>query len=204
MPHPTARIAHPQKEALLACYQACTRLVPLDWRPEFILIGAAASIVHGSELKTEDVDIAASPRAIHRFEETVRGGAQRFRKGSDGNTEFDSDQGFPVKIEILHLDGQFVDSVHVIEPCSLGFVASVPDLFCLRAVTVLGRGDPGDVADFKWLLESMMRGDGLLPSMSSERLAEVVAGAGAVGGVERLMVFLLLPRELWEAFLRLI
>ena len=82
----------------------------------------------------------------------------------------------------------------------MGFVASVPDLFCLRAVTVLGRGDLGDFADFKWLLGTIMRGDSLLPSLSRERLAEVIAGAGAVGSVERLMVFLLLPSELWEAF----
>lgn len=197
MPHPTANIARPEKKAFEACYQACTRLIPLDWRPEFVLIGAAASLIHGSRAKTNDVDIAASPRAIYAFEEAVRGGAQRFRKGSDDNIEFDSHRGFFVKIELLHLGGSFVESVHAIEPCSLGFVASVPDLFCLRAMTVLGRGDDGDVRDFKWLLKKMVRGDSQLPPLSSERLAEVVAGAKAVGRVERLMVFLFLPTELW-------
>lgn len=47
----------------------------------------------------------------------------------------------------------------------------------------------------KWLFKSMMRGDSLLPPMSSELLVEVIAGAEAVGREKRRMVFSLGKRE---------
>ncbi|OCK73543.1 hypothetical protein K432DRAFT_387338 [Lepidopterella palustris CBS 459.81] len=78
MPHPTKPISDPMKAALLECFQASIDLIPDDLRPQFILVGAAASIAHGSRLWMEDVDIAGSAEAITAFRAAIDRGGTRF------------------------------------------------------------------------------------------------------------------------------
>lgn len=155
MPTPSRELSPIEKAALVECFQEATRLVPPQLRPQFILIGGLASNFHSSRRWTEDVDVVASPAAIYHFRQAVLEGARRFKIDPSNLVEFESRQGFPVNMELLELGGSFVDSITKSIPFPEGLVASIVDLFLLRAVTVADRGNARDVRDFKWLLGQM-------------------------------------------------
>jgi hypothetical protein len=165
--------------ALLECYEAAVQLVPAALQPEFVLIGGAASMVHGSVLKTEDVDIAVTANSLNAFREAVARGQTKFKIRPCETIEFECHQGYFIPVEFLELGGPFVDSVAAIEPLMRGgFVASPAELFLLRAKTWLGRGEDGDLADLRYLLEVTARTGQIYRVMRKavvERIAEVKA-----------------------------
>jgi hypothetical protein len=186
-----------QKAALLECFQQATSLVPLELRHQFILIGGMASIAHSSCRLTEDVDVAASPEAYQRFLEAVRKGARNFKIRPCETIEFNNSQGFLITLEILQLGGPFVESIAVSEPFLRGFLASPTDLFLLRAVTVVDRGEERDLEDFKWLLWLMAERGSILPELGSERVEAVVGAARDLTLCERLLLLALLSVRDW-------
>ena len=125
------------------------------------------------------MDIAASPAAINHFRGAVLDGARNFKIDSSNMIEFDSRQGFLIKMELLELGGSFVESITTSVPFPEGLVASVMDLFLLRAVTVADRGNKRDVEDFKWLLGQMCEKGLLLPELGRTKLLELVEGVEA-------------------------
>ncbi|OBT70637.1 hypothetical protein VF21_10343 [Pseudogymnoascus sp. 05NY08] len=202
-PIPSKMISPVEKAALVECFQEATRLVPPELRPQFILIGGAGSIFHSSSRWTEDVDIVASPAAIDHFRGAVLDGARNFRIDPFEMIEFDSRQGFPVKMELLELGGSFVESIATSVPFPEGLVASVVDLFLLRAVTVADRGNIRDVEDFKWLLEQVYETGSILPELGRTRLLELLEGveAAELTFSERLLVAALLSSQDWDNYL---
>jgi hypothetical protein len=175
-------------------YQEATRLVPVELRRQFILIGGTASIAHSSRRWTEDVDVAASLEAHNSLLEAIRQGARNFKVDSTSTIVFDSRQGFTVNLESLELGGSFIETVAAIEPFHEGFVASLSDLLVFRAVTVVDRGDNRDWEDFYWLLESMAKTGSLLmervDGWDEEVWTELVAKLTLC---ERLLLFALFP-----------
>jgi len=201
MPSSTRQISPIEKAALLECFQEATRLVPPELRPQFILIGGAASIAYSSCLWTEDVDVAASPEAIFCFLEAVRQGARKFKICPCHTIEFDSRLEIIVKLEFLELGGSFVESIVASEPFQEGFLASPADLLLLRAVTVVDRGEDGDVEDFKWLLALMAKKGSILPELGGERLKVLVEAAGKLTRSERILLLLFLSPKDWAKFI---
>jgi len=90
--------------------------------------------------------------------------------------EFDSRLEFKVRLELLQLGGPFVESVSAVELLG-GFVAGLPDLIWNRAKTIVGRGEDGDVADFKFLLAEAEK-RGLTISLRDDDMREVLEEAG--------------------------
>ena len=85
-------------------------------------------------------------------------GAPRFRTESDGQLAFDARQGFSLKIDLIEIQhAGYIERIYVREPFGKGSLASKSDLLLLRAVTVVGRGDDGDVLDFQWLLSEVAK-----------------------------------------------
>lgn len=117
--------------------------------------------------------------------------------------EFNSRQGFEVKMELLELGGSFVESITTSVPFSDGLVASVVDLLLLRAVTVADRGNKRDVEDFKWLLEQMYETGSTLPELGRTKLLELVEGveAAKLTFSERILVAGLLSSQDWDNYL---
>ncbi|KAJ6279700.1 hypothetical protein J3E71DRAFT_344337 [Bipolaris maydis] len=105
------------KAALRECFLSATRLLPLRLRSSFILIGGAASVFHGSKHETQDVDVAASSEAILHFYDAIASGATQFKCGDPSQTiEFHCSHGFIVCLELVQLNGGFVDSIAAYEP----------------------------------------------------------------------------------------
>jgi hypothetical protein len=130
MPAANTTVNPSRVAALLECYEAAVQLVPAALQPEFVLIGGVASMVHGSVLKTEDVDIAVTANSLDAFREAVARGQTKFK----------------------------IRPCETIEPLIRGgFVASSAELFLLRVNTWLGRGEDGDLADLRYLLEVTAR-----------------------------------------------
>lgn len=90
--------------------------------------------------------------------------------------EFDSRLELRVRLELLQLGGPFVESVSAVELLG-GFVAGLPDLIWNRAKTIVGRGEDGDVADFKFLLAEAEK-RGLTISLQDDDMREVLEEAG--------------------------
>lgn len=149
------------------------------------------------------MDIAASPAAINHFRGAVLDGARNFKIDSSNMIEFDSRQGFLIKMELLELGGSFVESITTSVPFPEGLVASVMDLFLLRAVTVADRGNKRDVEDFKWLLGQMCETGLLLPELGRTKLLELVEGveAAELTFSERILVAALLSSQDWDNYL---
>jgi hypothetical protein len=177
MPKSNITIAAPLREALIECFRATTRLVRPELRRQLVLVGGAASIAHSSLLKTEDVDVAAPPSVLIRIWETVSAGAPNFSLESDGKIAYDAPQGFRVQIDLIQIGDGCIERIYVAEPFYEGSVASKSDLLRLRAVTVVDRGNDGEVDDFRWLLSGVASEGQVLPVLDKEGL-EYVSKAG--------------------------
>ena len=77
-----------------------------------------------------------------------------------------------------------MESIAASEPFHDRFLASRADLLVLRGVTVAGRGDDGDLLDFRWLLETAAEWGSLLPRLDRDKVEafKEVAGMLLVGG----------------------
>ena len=181
------------REALFECFSAITRLVRHDWRRQLILVGGAASTAHSSRLWTEDVDVAAPSALSIYLLKVVKDGAQGFSSGPDDKIVFDASQGFRVYVDIIEIGMGCIDRIHVAEPFSKGSVASKSDLLMLRAVTVIDRGEDGDIADFRWLLSEVAKAGQVLPGLDQEELEVMTqAGASCLGVLDRLVFYVVI------------
>jgi hypothetical protein len=187
MPRPDKTISPAQKAALLECFQAATTLVPVALRPQFILVGGTASIAHSSRLWTDDVDVAASAEAIIAFRQAMAREGSSFKISPCETNDFDSRQSFRVSLELLQLGGDFVESIAAVETCLDGFVASLADLIWNRAETVIGRGEIGDVADLRFLLEEAARLGMLIPARGREMREMLLEAAKELSLCKRLL-----------------
>lgn len=173
------RILTPLDAALLECYLSATRLLPLEFRSSFILVGGAAIIFYGRGRTTEDVDVAASTEAIVHIHEAIASGTTQFTIDDTDLLEtikFVSSQDIVVRLELLEIGSGFVDSIDAYVPFHDGFIASRADLLKLRAVTVADRGRQKDWADFMFLLKAVALSGSILPRMDRytvEALKEV-------------------------------
>jgi hypothetical protein len=124
------------------------------------------------------MDVAATPEVIIYFTEVVRQGARSFKIDPDESIVFECRRlDILVKLEILEIGGLFVGMIGASEPFLGGFLASLSDLFLLRAETVVGRSNERDVEDFKWLLGLMVRKGTILPVLGAERAMVLVEAA---------------------------
>jgi hypothetical protein len=149
------------------------------------------------------VDVAASHEAQVCFMNAVHSGATRFKiNPTDANEtiEFNSRQDFIVTIEILQLGGPFVESINAVEPFLGGFVASLADLLCCRAVTVANRRDDGDLADFYSLFELMVE-KGLYIELGVKRLELLGRLKRQLSRCERVLLSALFTRDVGLWFL---
>jgi hypothetical protein len=136
------------------------------------------------------------------FMSAVHSGATRFKiNPTDTNEtiEFSSRQDSIVTVEILQLGGPFVESINAVEPFLGGFVTSLADLLCRRAVTVANRGDDGDLADFYSLFELMVE-KGLYIELGAERLELLGRLKRQLSRYERILLSALLTRDVDSGF----
>ena len=178
----------PLQQACLDTYVAACDIIPHDLRHAFILIGGAGTIAHGApERLTEDTDIIANRRCMELLDDAAvncRGG---FHKSTDGESilwdKLDR-QGnflFEVQVELLELGGQFVQWVPSVVSFRNGYVAALPELVRLRAVTVVDRGRPRDEQDLKLLLEMTARRGLKLADVDPEELGILLEAVGLLG-----------------------
>nr|POE59175.1 hypothetical protein CFP56_24445 [Quercus suber] len=109
-------------------------------------------------VRTEDLDVAGSPRALADVWEAVPlERALDFTQTSDDHIAFDGPPGFRIYVDLIELGGEIIQQIH--QPISLygGWIASMPDLLLLRAVKVVNDGKDGDKLDLLWLLSKVAR-----------------------------------------------
>ncbi|KAF5634924.1 hypothetical protein F25303_8637 [Fusarium sp. NRRL 25303] len=147
MPKSNQNIPAPLREALLECFDAAT------------------------QLRTEDVDIAAPPAALIDIWEGVSSGAQSFSFESDGKIAFDAPQGFRVRLDLIEIGNGYIERIYLAEPFRGGSVASMSDLLRLRAVTVV---EP--------------REGQVLPGLDFQELGYVMGAASCLGVLDRLVL----------------
>ncbi|KAJ4356696.1 uncharacterized protein N0V89_004732 [Didymosphaeria variabile] len=191
------RISPQMEAALLECFLSATRLLPLELRSSFILIGGAATVFHNRKRFTQDVDVAASPEAIVHLHSAISSGTTQFKVNADPSQtiEFDSRQDILVHLELLQIGGGFVDSIAAYEPFHDGFIASRADLLKLRGVTVADRGSDTDWADFMFLLEATALSGSILPRMDRCTVEALKEVTGKLSKVDALVLIGLLQEE---------
>lgn len=81
-----------------------------------------------------------------------------------------------------------MDSIAAYEPFHDGFIASRADLLVLRGVTVVDRGNNGDLLDFTFLLRTMAKRGLLLPELEEESLVVLRLAAGMVSRMDALVL----------------
>lgn len=140
--------------AIRECYNTAALSIPQKLRAEFNLVGGAGTLLSGApERSTTDLDFAAGQEAMNAFLKVVQAGLNGFKRDDDGSIVFWSRLGFFVPVDLLILGGDFVESVNAVQQIDSGFVASVPDLINLRAITIEGRGYSQDFEDFIYLMK---------------------------------------------------
>lgn len=168
--------------AVLECYAAASRLVPLEFRRSFVLVGFAAAIAHGIDYRrTEDVDIATSPEAGWAFEQAVIRQEGGFRRTTDGGNRYECSFGFGVTVELLELGGPFIPRFTDVNAYGNGFIAPLRDLARFRAATVVGRGKDKDLNDFRKLLTRMGGEKMRFDHLSEEEMEDLVAAVEELG-----------------------
>lgn len=71
-----------------------------------------------------------------------------FKVDDDSSIVYWTSYGFYLNLYLLVLGGDFIASINSVQCIDSGFVADVPGLLLLRAITIEERGDDKDVADF--------------------------------------------------------
>ncbi|KAH0369502.1 hypothetical protein KCU65_g3253, partial [Aureobasidium melanogenum] len=162
---PSSKTITPRmKDGLLDCFDSASQLLPAALRKEFVLVGSAASLHHGSKFYTSDLDIAASAAAHQALMNAIGSGASNFSIDAvDLSISYQSPKIGQIIVEILGLGAEFVDGIAHILQVKNGFVASVPDLLRLWSATVADRGEDGDLLDFRWLIQRCFEIGGVLP-----------------------------------------
>ena len=150
----------------------------------------AASLVHGSSWKTEDLDIAG-PSPIS--EEIILAVLARQESSSsttctglqtklddDGTLVVESSHGFFVHVGLLEMGGGSIDTIYECEPCLRegcrikGRIASLTDLLRLRAAALTCRQSDGDLLDFRWLFELVALAGKQLPGLDKEDTEDIL------------------------------
>jgi hypothetical protein len=103
------------------------------------------------------VDIVAPRELLVEIWEGASAGKLNFSIESDRKIVFDAPQGFRIRVDIIEIGNGCIDHIYATEPFLNASVASLSDLLLLRAVTVISRGEDGDIWDFKWLLSELAR-----------------------------------------------
>lgn len=188
------------------CYNTAALSIPQELRAEFILVGGAGTLLSGApERSTQDLDFAAGQGAMNAFLKVVQAGQNGFKRDDDESIMFWSSLGFFVPVDLLVLGGDFVESVNAVQQIDSGFVASVPDLMNLRAITIEERGDSQDFEDFidlmKLALDKGIR-FGLLKQEEMGRILFAAKKAGDYAGVDPSLIMPMFTLWVWQGSLR--
>ncbi|PLB48731.1 hypothetical protein P170DRAFT_446572 [Aspergillus steynii IBT 23096] len=195
MPKPVP-IPIPLRKALIECFRAAVRLVRPELRRELILVGGLASIAHSSDYYTEDLDVVAPVDVIADIWNEVINGAPNFAMEPDHTISFDASQGFRVHMDLLEMGNSAIDRVVKAEPFEEGSVASVADLFRLRAMSIVDRRKDGEDVDFRWLLSKMAMLGQILPELEEEEMDCIIeAGGDLLGKADRLALLAILSER---------
>lgn len=173
----------PFQRALKDAYFAACDLLPRDLHRSAILIGGAASIVHGmASRKTDDVDIVVTTQALAILNDAIDNRQGGFHKDSDESIMWSKRDGldhlFYVRVELIEIEGPFVPRIPSVVSFGKGCVASLPELVRLRCETLVARGGEHDFEDLRLLLP-MVRQKGLkLPHIEEEEMGVLVEAVG--------------------------
>ena len=185
-------INNPQAEAVLECIRSAFALIPEELRQGFVLIGSGATIAHGVDRRTEDVDFAVTPEAGWAFQEAAHQQQSGFSITRGQEIIFAASQGFNVSVELLELGGPFVRRIDVVEPFDNGFVASVADLARQRATTCMNRGDEEDFEDLSKLLGLMISRNAKFGHLDEDDLRDLFEATEELQSGERYEIYGLL------------
>ncbi|MCJ1409369.1 hypothetical protein MMC19_003449 [Ptychographa xylographoides] len=169
----------PITKEVLDSYVAACAYIATTLRHTYILIGGAAMTAHRAPRNTEDVDIAVSLQALEPFVQAAISGRGGFRRYPDGTITWDSGQFFKT-VECLVLEGSFVPWVPEMVGFREGYVATLPELVRLRALTLADRGATADKRDPKLLLEMCASRSEHLPDVDEEELGVLLEAMAAV------------------------
>lgn len=166
----------PLHQALVNAYHAVCAEVPRHLRRSLILIGGAASIVHGMpDRKTDDADITVSTESLAFLEDAAANKRGGFHRDTDGAIKWNERDhlgrfSFSVDIEYVLLGGPFVPRAPEVVGFGDWFVATFPELLWLRAVTLVTRGKDSDYTDFRLILPMMCQRGLKLSHIEKEEL----------------------------------
>lgn len=169
----------PKQQALKEAYSAACELLPVHLRRSAILIGGAASIVHGmTDRDSEDADLLVSHEALVTLYNAISRRQGGFRVDFDEITLSQRDHlgnhEFFVRVELIQLNGPFAPRIPSIVGFGDGWVATLPELVRFRCETLVARGDEVDYYDLRRLLPMMNRRGLQLPHIGEEELGIMI------------------------------
>lgn len=142
--------------AAMEAAKAVWNLIGEDQIENFVVVGGAALLFHGSELMTVDADLAITGDSLEKFIKSVHRDA-RFTKTVMEGWEFQSSYGFMVEVDFLDKSGAggFLHEFTQYSVVDGVPVATLVDLALGKRGSWMDQGRPKDLDALEWILVKM-------------------------------------------------